>query len=147
MVFYQHGPRVERRVKPLVLINRDRVGEPKSAIAHGPLVGEKHAAAVSCIDVQPHAFAIRNAPQFANVIDGPRIVVPKMPITHSGRTPLALSRAISSSMASRRTSNLSLVGNGRSAFRPSPMQSTALSTETWRSSETYTAHRSRIPSC
>ena len=50
-------------------IDGDGVGKFEPAIAHGPLVGQQHAATISCVHVQPHVLAIGDAAQFADVVD------------------------------------------------------------------------------
>ena len=63
----------------------------------------------------------------------PVLVVPEMPTMHIGRTPADRSRAMACSSASIRMRNSSSVGSTRTASRPAPTASTALSTATCRS--------------
>src|SRR5579862_3487185 len=68
-VFHNDGACVERRVEPLVRIDRDRIGQVKATVTHGPLVRQKHPTTVSRVHMEPHALAIRDPAQLANIVD------------------------------------------------------------------------------
>lgn len=60
---------MERRVKPFVGINGDRIRELQPLAGHRPFMGEQHAATVCGVHVQPHTFAICDPSQFAHGIN------------------------------------------------------------------------------
>src|SRR5581483_1363416 len=73
MIFHQDGAGVERRIKPLVRIDGDGVGEFESTVAGRPLMRKQHATTIRGVGMQPHAFAIGNAAQLADVVDRARV--------------------------------------------------------------------------
>ena len=68
----------------------------------------------------------------------PVFTVPALPTTIAGFRPAFRSSAIARFSRSTRTRKRSSVGIFRSCFQPMPSRSTALSTQLWTSSDTYT---------